>query len=296
MMFKPMKSSPVNLATLRYPVYASPKLDGIRCVVRDGKLWSNSNKLIPNVNVQAKFKHLEGCDGELIAGEPNTEGVWNHTMSIVSSKNKSANNVSFYVFDSVLSPDLAYDLRYKSLLLASLNSREQDRAQDVLYQKLIHNEEQLLAYEEYSLAEGYEGIMLRSPSAPYKYGRSTANEQYLLKMKRFQDDEAIVVGFTEKLHNLNPAEVNELGHLHRSSAVDGKVPAGTLGSIQAKFKDQIINIRGSITDEEALRIWNNQAAYLGKSCKFKHMPYGAKDTVRQGIFLGWRDDFDLSGD
>ena len=46
--FKPMLASPMELEHVRWPMYASVKLDGIRAVVRDGKLLSRSLKPIPN--------------------------------------------------------------------------------------------------------------------------------------------------------------------------------------------------------------------------------------------------------
>jgi len=49
----------------------------------------------------------------------------------------------------------------------------------------IKDLEEFKACEEKFLKEGYEGIMARSPHAPYKVGRSTLKEQGLLKIKRF---------------------------------------------------------------------------------------------------------------
>ena len=43
------------------------------------------------------------------------------------------------------------------------------------------------------------------PNAPYKQGRSTVREGYLLKVKTFLDDEATVVRFEERMHNGNEA-------------------------------------------------------------------------------------------
>ena len=54
----------------------------------------------------------------------------------------------------------------------------------------IHNAEQLTAYEEKCLADGYEGVMIRTPDSPYKCGRSTEREGWLLKIKRFEQRRA----------------------------------------------------------------------------------------------------------
>ena len=41
-------------------------------------------------------------------------------------------------------------------------------------------------------------------------------EGYLLKVKRFVDGEALVIGVTEPMHNANEAKTNELGRTARS--------------------------------------------------------------------------------
>ena len=54
-----------------------------------------------------------------------------------------------------------------------------------------------------NLDDGYEGLMLRAPDGPYKFGRSTVKENTLLKVKNFLDDEAEVIGFKEQTTNTN---------------------------------------------------------------------------------------------
>ena len=72
--FKPMLAAPVtDIELLNYPVLASPKLDGIRCVVIDGVAYSRSLKPIPNEEIQKFFSSgkYDGFDGELICGPHN---------------------------------------------------------------------------------------------------------------------------------------------------------------------------------------------------------------------------------
>ena len=51
--------------------------------------------------------------------------------------------------------------------------------------------------------------MLRDPSSLYKQGRHTLKSQALMKLKKFYDDEAKVIGFEEKMHNNNEQEKDE---------------------------------------------------------------------------------------
>jgi len=81
-------------------------------------------------------------------------------------------------------------------------------------QRLIHFLAELETMEEKALAEGHEGIMVRRPSGLYKHGRATEKSQDLLKIKRFADDEAIVIGVTELMHNDNAAFTMKLAIQH----------------------------------------------------------------------------------
>ena len=86
-LFKPMLATDAVLEKLRFPLLASPKLDGVRAIVRDGVVYSRSNKPIPNVFVQETFKGLDHADGELIVGLPTAKDCMQATMSGVMSKN-----------------------------------------------------------------------------------------------------------------------------------------------------------------------------------------------------------------
>ena len=77
----------------------------------------------------------------------------------------------------------------------------------VVPQVLVHNEEELRAFEEKCLAEGYEGAMVRSLEGPYKCGRSTVKEGYLLKVKRFEDGEAEILEVAARLARQGDADV-----------------------------------------------------------------------------------------
>jgi DNA ligase-1 len=58
--------------------------------------------------------------------------------------------------------------------------------------KILANVDELIAYEEEQVVAGYEGICFRSPDSPYKHGRSTFKEGFLIKLKRFTTDEAVI--------------------------------------------------------------------------------------------------------
>jgi DNA ligase-1 len=292
---KPMLcgEAPTNLSLLSYPIYASPKLDGIRGIAETGVLMSRSGKPIPNRFVQKFFadhKELDGLDGELIVGEPNDKNVYNKTSSGVMSRDGEPDFV-FYVFDYVNAQDLPYTERQK--IINNIVGRTERLL--ILPQVEIHSPKELTEYEEKVLNLGYEGLVLRKMVGKYKFGRSTTNEALLLKLKRFTDAEAVIVDYQELLHNDNDAKKDAFGHTERSSHKDNMVPMGTLGSLVVKdFKTNIqFNIGTGFDEVMRAKIWNNRDKYKGSIVKYKHFEVGVKDLPRFPVFVGFRDKIDM---
>lgn len=288
-MFRPMLATDADLDKLKFPVLASPKLDGVRAIVRDGVVYSRSNKPIPNKYVQELFSKYEHLDGELIVGPPTSESVYRDTVSHVMSHDKRDYDLRFYVFDHVSRPGNSYWLRSKSIGDVS------SMPYCVLHeQKLVHTLQELSDYEDRCLVHGYEGLILRDPNAPYKCGRSTVKEGYLLKVKRMCTDEAEIIGFIEREHNGNEATTNELGRTKRSSHKAGKTGRGDLGALVVRMVEVEFNIGTGFDDDLRAEIWNNKEKYLGKLVSFNHFPIGVKDKPRHPSFKGLRDPIDLS--
>lgn len=181
----PMLAATVPVNEIRFPVLASPKLDGIRGMVVDGRLRSRTGQPIPNAHASKLFgrPELSGYDGELIVGSPTSPNALRDTNAALScSKWRPA--ITFYVFDNFSAPG-PYADRLRTLRASP--------GVVILEQVLIKNRAQLLAYEAKVLAAGYEGLMLRDPAGVYKNGRSSGCEQGMLKLKRFVDGEAVIL-------------------------------------------------------------------------------------------------------
>jgi DNA ligase-1 len=293
-LFKPMLAESItDLSKLRYPLIASPKLDGIRAINRDGRLVSRRLKPIPNSYAQAVFSGAStlSFDGELICGDPTAKDVYNRTSRAVMSRDGEP-DVTWYLFDDGENSTDPFVSR-----LDHLRQRAAGLPRcKVLEQHYVTDEGALLALEEKYLEQGYEGLMLRSPGGRYKYGRSTEKEGLLLKLKRFRDDEFKVVGFEERLHNANEAKTNALGHTERSSHQENKVGRGDLGALILETRDGAQFHCGSgFTDEDRREIWNERDQALGRWAKIKHFAYGVVDKPRFPVFLGWRFPLDMEG-
>lgn len=286
MNFKPMLATDADLAKLRFPLLASAKLDGIRGVAFGGTLFSRSLKPIKNKHTQEMFRRLDYYDGELIVGDPTAKDCMQQTSSGVMTTDGTP-DVKFHVFDHVEAPDLRYLDRYRRITEPELGPHK-----NVVRHPQYHIADlpTLLALEEAVLDAGYEGLILRDPQAPYKYGRSTVREGYLLKMKRFVDAEFEVVGFEERMHNGNIATVSELGRTKRSSHQENKVGRGDLGALVLRLPNGcLFNCGAGFDDAQRTHIWEHQAEYIGQLAKVKYFPVGMKDAPRHPVFIGWRD-------
>jgi DNA ligase 1 len=290
MNFKPLLAATVeDVRQVQYPKMVSPKLDGIRCIIHEGKAVSRNLKPIRNLSIQACLKGLpEGLDGELIVGEPTGELVFNRTTSGVMSGSGNP-DFKFHVFDMAHMPT-TFNQRF-----ISLHKIHHPHVKLVNHWH-VYNETAMLETEKYCLEMGYEGIMLRSPGGEYKYGRSTMNEQILLKLKRFRDGEAVIVAFDEGVHNLNEPTTNALGHTVRSTHQDNKVGSeriGTLHGLDLKTREPLVISPGRMTQEDRMMFFKFPGLLLGKVVKYKTFDYGKVNASRFCTFQGFRDVNDL---
>lgn len=296
---KPMLAATTDGQGLKYPLLASPKLDGVRCVIQGGMALSRTLKPIPNKHIQAvlgQLPEVEGLDGELIVGEPTASDCYRATMSAVM-RAEGAPDFTFYVFD-LHGTCGQFSARLNHLQRLYLKHKT---AIEGLVVPLAHHqvtcEVELAKYERQMLELGYEGIMLRSPTAHYKFGRSTLKEQGMLKLKRFEDSEAVVICIAELMHNENARIVNELGSARRTSHKAGKVGASMLGALTVK--DLVTGVQFEVgtgfLECERMDIWEQHQRHelVGRVIKYKHFPVGVKDKPRHPVFLGFRDDIDI---
>ena len=288
-----------DFSKIKYPLLATPKLDGIRCLIINGDPVSRNFKPMPNKFIFSKLQCRlpDGLDGELmIANNDEFNKIQSQIMSFEGEP-----DFIYHVFDYVSSElEKPYEERMKELKqlhvdLVLTDPEVAHRIQLVLPQ-IINSEDELNSYEEKCLSDGYEGVMIRKPDGKYKCGRSTEREGILLKIKRFKDAEAEVIGFKEKLHNVNEQEKNEFGLAKRSSKKAGMVPAGTLGTLLVRdLKTNIeFGIGSGMDDEIRQKIWDNRDDYINKFVKYKYQNVGIKEAPRFPVFLGFRHTNDMS--
>jgi DNA ligase-1 len=259
-------------------------------------LVSRNFKPIPNIHIRKKFEVLtpDNVDGELILANGKPSGAeFNLTTSAVMTEEGNP-HVNFHIFDYVKSDiNVGYSKRMDDLR----NIGIKDTNIIFVFPILISSQKELLKYEEECLMSGYEGVMIRSIDGPYKCGRSTEKEGYLLKLKRFEDSEAEIIGYEEKQSNQNEAGEDAFGHVKRSQKKEGMVSANTLGKIIVKdMKTGVeFGIGSGFDDDLRKKIWTDKNGYMGKIVKYKHQLSGQKEKPRFPVFLGFRHSGDMDG-
>jgi DNA ligase 1 len=272
---------------LRYPVLASVKMDGIRALKLDGKLVSRRLKLIPSVMLRSLAQDIpNGFDMEI--WHPNA--LFNDIQSAVMSE--VAQNpvpLQFNVIDWYINE--TYEHR-----LAKLGCSRPALPYSWLIMpivKLCSSSQELFDFEKKVIEEQGEGICFRTPDSPYKQGRSTLKEQYLVKLARFIYEDVTIVGFKEMIINGNQNKWDGTGHMNRSTSNAYTFKAGSLGAFIVKNSEGITYDVGTgvgLTDDLRMKYWDTQDKLIGKTAVVKHKPCGRKIKPRNPVFWGMRED------
>jgi DNA ligase-1 len=290
-----MLAENADLSKIVFPKLASPKIDGIRTLAMSGIARSRTMKPLPNRFIAEYFAThataLEGLDGELVVGPVNAPNVYTTSTSGIMTAAWQP-DFTYFVFDCWNQPGRFADrIKHATRLDRSLARVH------LLDFVEVHNLDQLVRYEEAALANGFEGVMLRDPNSPYKQGRSTLNEGYLLKVKRFSDAEAVIIGFEEEMNNGNQARIDELGRTKRSSHKANLTAKGTLGALVVRgltaFDNVVFNIGSGFDAATRASFWNNRDELLGRIVAYTYFNVGVKDLPRMPVYKGLRSPIDL---
>lgn len=290
-----------------------PKFDGIRSLFYDGTARSRSWKLHGSTALQ-KFaadnaKFLHGVDSEVTPGHEVLDGSFRQAMSDIRGAGGSE-KFTIFVFDQFLNPGLSY-LSRLSVANHQLEGIEYMKgpgydAKIVICPYVrIESLEEMYAHEEALLATtlSKEGAMLRVDRLPYKYGRSSYSHGGLMKLKRYTDVDAVVVGYEPWFENTNAPHIDAYGRQKRSSHNAGMVAMDRLGAWKCRLIDEFGNPFGEVfavgvlrgvSQDERDRLWANRDAYIGRICKLKRQAAdGGYDKPRTPVWLAWRDPADV---
>lgn len=178
---------------ISFPCYCQPKLDGVRCIVKNGKLYSRKGNEFSNLEFITKELNKYSnivFDGELYSWDM----PFQELVGLV--KRKTSEDIShrkiYYVIYDIVN-----------------NNKYEDRLETinkVFYANKFKYIKKIDTYKIYSSASidnlhdvivnknGYEGLMLRNINGVYK---TNYRSKDLQKYKKFQDEEFKIVSFEE---------------------------------------------------------------------------------------------------
>jgi len=312
---KPMLADDYVESKLKFPLLVQPKIDGVRALNMLGTLTGRSGKQHANRYTTQLYSdpELMGLDGELAAGPETHSDLCRMTTSALN-RIEGQPFTLWWLFDWVgeLTKDLPYIKRYEMLCervrqLQLVYAHQRYGSLRVVPSRLVHTLDELNEIDAQHLAEGYEGSILRDPNGLHKQGRSTPTEGGLLRVKRFIEEEAVVVGIEEGQSNLNEATLDPHGYTERSTHAENMVPNGLVGNLQCKLckdvrvdgklimmQNQLITVAaGRLDHAERKRYFENQHEIIGKTIKFQFFPKGIKDKPRFPTFQSFRADSDI---
>lgn len=291
----------VPLDKIKWPMYSSPKLDGIYCMVYKGQLYSRGLKLIPNQKLKKKLSRVLERDDLVFFGE-----IWSPKMafpeisSIVRSFTKPIPDcLRFWCFDllTVYEYDYAtggprFEIRNNELhrLSASL-----DEGYMPVPQALCNTAHEAQLSYSFHLSLGCEGSILKRPSSYYKHGRCTTRESIMFKLKKTVTHDARITAIlpAKRMRDGVPRDRGLTSKLNRPHRKEFFECDNKLGSFEVELENGTrckVGPGKGLTNVVKRQIWENRDAYIGKIIEFESLDHGVKDKPRMGKFVRFRDD------
>lgn len=254
------------------PFLVQPKLDGERCrVVIDSEgtvqLLSSEANIIRSVpHIQGVFEALvkRGLRSVELDGELYAHGLPLETIhSIVSRKNElhpEFDAIQFHCFDLIDESAIQLDRMHRLLDIFSTIGDTQYELSLVPF-KLLDNRDQVLTEIDWSLSQGFEGIVVRALDAQYVRRRSTM----MMKFKPKREDIYEIVGFEEgkgKYQNMLGAFI-----------------------CRAQEGEETFHVGSGPSDDQRAYFWSVRATLPGQRVRvrYQHMT-NARGVPRSAVF------------
>lgn len=298
--FKPMKAVDWYPERVSFPCIVQPKVDGVHYLNREGKALGRTLKEVANKYTAERWSGsvLHGVCGEMCHGDTTAEDLCRNTTSAMN-KHEGEPSLQLVIFDYVPDEETA-KLPYFERLAKIPSEVARDYDTIIVDSKLCQSMEELEEFEAECLAAGYEGVIIRDPNLPYKYGSCGKTYMGVWRVKRMIEEEILVKEILEGHHNANEAKKNELGRTERSTHKANMIPNGMVGGLVGPLiKDvydpvtgrllfekgmEITVSPGKMTEKERKYYFENPDEIVGQYVKFKMFPRGVKDKPRFPVY------------
>jgi DNA ligase-1 len=219
-----------------------------------------------------------GFDGELIVGHFGAKDVFTQSQGGVM-RVAGEPDVTWHIFDLLPNSFTGRNLQFRdriSLLEDIFKDIPESWGVVRVPHKLCYSDEGVKIFHDDCVALGYEGLVLRSPTGIYKYGRSTAKEGDFMRFCDWKRSEAKVIGYTQAETNMNEAVTNELGRTKRSTCKENMVKIESMGSLIVKDLKTGVEFNITVADPTtALAWWADPTLIMNKVVMYKY-----RETVK----------------
>jgi ATP-dependent DNA ligase len=249
---------------IKFPCFVQPKLDGVRCIFKNGVLTSRQGKVFPNMeHITQDLKDVDlVLDGELYS---NTLNFQQFVGLVRKKKHNDAEKqllrqVKFHVYDCV--NDKPFSERNEAI--NELFSKRLYAFSEPLLTEECKSKEDLKKFHDKYVADGKEGLIIRNKDGLYQLA---ARSKDLQKYKEFEDAEYKVTGFTD-------GEGSE---------------KGLVIWICETSAGKSFHVRPRGTHEARAEIFNEAKDYVGKSLTVRYQELTEEGIPRFPVGIAFRD-------
>lgn len=253
--------------------YVQPKLNGNRCLYKDGQLYSRGGKVINLPHIvkaieEAGLTHLH-LDGELyLHGTPLQQ-----LNSWIKKLQPDSEKLEYHIYD-VVSEESFVERYLVQFELSCRITHEDLNLHGPLWLTptyTVLSLEEVLGYEADYLKQNYEGAILRHGTEGYETGKRSRK---LLKVKTYKDAEAEVVGWVERTPNI----------------IEGQDPLKNFVWVcKNPFGDGTFELTAEGNWTSVHEQFFTADQQIGRILNFKYFELSEARLPQQPVALGWRE-------
>lgn len=249
---------------VKYPCFGSPKIDGVRALLKRGEFYSRSGKIYKGLErLKAEIRDAFGVnsilDVPVLDGELTVIGTTFQTGSGMIRRDEETPDAHFSLFEL---PEVTAPFTHRVMMMDDLTGTSSYMS-PVHHEQLL-NEDQLMGFFWGCRNLGYEGSVIKPMNYQYKGSRSYD----WMKMKQ-----VLTV-------DLEVEDVEE---------GTGKYE-NCLGKAVVNYKGKPVRVGTGFTDDERDNFWLHPEVLIGKTIEIEYMEETDDGSLRHPRFIGIRFD------
>ena len=264
-----------NGEKLKGDFIVTTKLDGLRIVcIRENdsiKFFSRQGQVIEGLkDLEAEFLKLPTntvYDGELLLKNDKnlaSDDLYRETMKI-ARRDGIKKNLEFHMFDLLPLEDFQKGecktpcIDRKKQLHELIDSKEFEFIIEVPILYVGNDKDKIISLLNKAKENNQEGVMVNKAKGNYECKRSKS----ILKVKAMQTCDLKIIGFEEG-SGLNK---------------------GRLGALLVNYKGYTVGVGSGFSQEDRIKIWNNQDGYLGKIVEIQYFEESTNQNDKNAVSL-----------